>query len=143
MNTLKISTKGRYGIRLMLTLALNDGNGNMPLKEIAKEQGISEKYLEQIINPLTKNGLVKSFRGSQGGYSLSMSADKITVGQILRILEGSLSPVSCVDDGCEKMETCSSISLWNKIKESVDNVVDNYTLQDMVDEYNRKNSTLK
>ena len=87
---MKISTRGRYGIRLMLALALNYNNGTIPLKTIAKDQGISEKYLEQIINPLTKSGLVKSFRGAQGGYTLTNPPEATTVGEILRVLEGSL-----------------------------------------------------
>ena len=79
---MKISTRGRYGIRLMLALALNYNNGTIPLKTIAKDQGISEKYLEQIINPLTKSGLVKSFRGAQGGYMLTNPPEATTVGHI-------------------------------------------------------------
>ena len=89
---MKISTRGRYGIRLMLALALNYNNGTIPLKTIAKDQGISEKYLEQIINPLTKSCLVQSFRGAQGGYMLTNPPEATTVGEILRVLEGSLSP---------------------------------------------------
>lgn len=137
---MKISTKGRYGIRLMLCLALNYDNGLMPLKAIAKQQDISEKYLEQIINPLTKAGLTKSFRGAQGGYALAVDPAKTTVGSILRVLEGSLSPVDCLDSNlCPKTDSCASLSLWQKIKDAVDNVVDNVTLADLVEEYNIKN----
>ena len=93
---MKISTKGRYGIRLMLSLALHYDKGTLALKSIAREQDISEKYLEQIINPLTKSGLVKSYRGAQGGYILTREPKDITIGEVLRILEGSLSPVDCV-----------------------------------------------
>ena len=138
---MKISTKGRYGIRLMLCLALNYNNGLMPLKVIAKQQEISEKYLEQIINPLTKAGLTKSFRGAQGGYALTAEPSSITVGSILRVLEGSLSPVDCLDSlSCPKTDSCASLSLWQKIKEAVDQVVDNTTLADLVEEYNSKNN---
>ena len=106
---MKISTRGRYGIRLMLALALNYNNGTIPLKTIAKDQGISEKYLEQIINPLTKSGLVKSFRGAQGGYMLTNPPEATTVGEILRVLEGSLSPVDCVDHpNCANSDHCAS-----------------------------------
>lgn len=137
---MKISTKGRYGIRLMLYLALNYENGRISLKEISKKQDISEKYLEQIINPLTKADLVTSYRGAQGGYSLSLNPSEITVGAILRILEGSLSPVSCIDNhNCDRENICVSLSLWTKIKEAIDNVVDNITLQDLVNEYKEKN----
>lgn len=139
---MKISTKGRYGMRLMLFLAVNYKNGHIPLKEIARNQDLSEKYLEQIINPLTKAGFVHSFRGAQGGYALTKDPAEITVGSILRILEGSLSPVDCVESStCEKADTCTSISLWKKIKDAVDNVVDHVTLADLVTEYNEKNNT--
>ena len=114
---MKISTRGRYGIRLMLALALNYNNGTIPLKTIAKDQGISEKYLEQIINPLTKSGLVKSFRGAQGGYTLTNPPEATTVGEILRVLEGSLSPVDCVDHpNCANSDHCVSLSIWKKMK---------------------------
>lgn len=136
---MKISTRGRYGIRLMLALALNYNNGTIPLKTIAKDQGISEKYLEQIINPLTKSGLVKSFRGAQGGYMLTNPPEATTVGEILRVLEGSLSPVDCVDHpNCANSDHCVSLSIWKKMKVALDEVVDNITLADMAAEYAEK-----
>lgn len=137
---MKISTRGRYGIRLMLALALNYNNGTIPLKAIAKEQGISEKYLEQIINPLTKAGLVKSFRGAQGGYTLTNPPSKTTVGEVLRVLEGSLSPVDCVEHpNCSHADSCVSLSIWKKMKDALDDVVDSITLEDMAKEYREKN----
>ena len=137
---MKISTRGRYGIRLMLALALNYNNGTIPLKTIAKDQGISDKYLEQIINPLTKSGLVKSFRGAQGGYTLTNPPEATTVGEILRVLEGSLSPVDCVDHpNCANSDHCVSLSIWKKMKVALDEVVDNITLADMAAEYAEKN----
>lgn len=137
---MKISTRGRYGIRLMLALALNYEKGTIPLKAIAKDQGISEKYLEQIINPLTKSGLVKSFRGAQGGYILTSAPENTTVGEVLRVLEGSLSPVDCVDHGsCENADSCVSLSIWKKMKDALDEVVDNITLADMAKEFAEKN----
>lgn len=137
---MKISTRGRYGIRLMLALALHYNNGTIPLKAIARDQGISEKYLEQIINPLTKSGLVKSFRGAQGGYMLTNPPEKITVGEVLRVLEGSLSPVDCVDHpNCANYDHCVSLSIWKKMKAALDGVVDNITLADMAEEYAQKN----
>ena len=137
---MKISTRGRYGIRLMLALALNYNNGTIPLKTIAKDQGISEKYLEQIINPLTKSGLVKSFRGAQGGYMLTNPPEATTVGEILRVLEGSLSPVDCVDHpNCANSDHCVSLSIWKKMKVALDEVVDIITLADMAAEYAEKN----
>ena len=137
---MKISTRGRYGIRLMLALALNYENGTIPLKAIAKDQGLSEKYLEQIINPLTKSGLVKSFRGAQGGYILTQAPEHTTVGEVLRVLEGSLSPVDCVDHpNCQNADNCVSLSIWKKMKEAMDEVVDSITLADMAKEFAEKN----
>ena len=130
---MKISTKGRYGLRLMLELAANYENGNIPLKYISQKQNISDKYLEQIINTLNKAGLVKSVRGSQGGYRLHTSPDKITVGQVLRVLEGPLTPVSCVDnEDCELKATCLTYPLWKELNDAIANVVDNKTLADLL-----------
>lgn len=137
---LKISTKGRYGIRLMLYLAVHYPNGHIPLKEIARNQEISEKYLEQIINPLTKAGFVHSFRGAQGGYSLTSDPRQITVGSILRVLEGSLCPVECLENkSCQKSDSCASILLWRRIKDAIDQVVDTVTLADLAEDYLKKN----
>lgn len=136
---MRISTKGRYGVRLMLSLAIHYEKGTLPLKTIASEQQISEKYLEQIINPLTKSGLVKSFRGAQGGYVLSRHPKDITVGEILEVLEGSLSPVACVDSPtCPNSDNCVSLSLWKRMKNALDEVVDNTTLESMAQEYLEK-----
>ncbi|MDD4844247.1 MAG: Rrf2 family transcriptional regulator [Anaerotignum sp.] len=136
---MKISTKGRYGIRLMLSLAVNYEKGTLSLKAIAKEQQISEKYLEQIINPLMKADLVKSFRGAQGGYMLSRHPKEITAGEILRVLEGSLSPVYCVDTPtCPNSDYCISLTLWKRMKEALDEVVDHTTLESMGLEYLEK-----
>ncbi len=136
---MKVSTKGRYGLRLMLCLALNYENGHMSLKEISKRQDISEKYLEQIINPLTKSKLVTSFRGAQGGYALALPPSKITVGCVLRILEGAFLPINCVDNKiCDKATLRVSLNLWTKVKEAIDSVVDNITLEDLANEYREK-----
>ena len=137
---MKISTRGRYGIRMMLSLALAYQEGPISLKTIAMEQGISEKYLEQIANPLTKASLVKSFRGARGGYTLTHHPSEITVGEIIRVLEGSLSPVDCVDhQTCPNSDTCVSLSVWKKMKDALDDVVDNITLEDMALEFIEKN----
>ena len=132
---MKISTRGRYGIRLMLALALNYNNGTIPLKTIAKDQGISEKYLEQIINPLTKSGLVKSFRGAQGGYQLARHPSEYTVGDILRITEGSLAPVACLEHepvDCPRVDECITLSFWRGLYDTINNYVDSVTLEDLV-----------
>ncbi|MDF2567847.1 MAG: transcriptional regulator, BadM/Rrf2 family [Oscillospiraceae bacterium] len=139
----KISTKGRYALRFMFDLSLHYGKGLVPLKEISKRQNISGKYLEQIIMNLNKAGLVRSVRGSQGGYSLKESPENIIVGDILRAVEGSLSPVECVDDKncCEKHDTCGTIIVWEKLKKAVDDVIDNITLKDLVDDYLSKSQS--
>ena len=140
---MKISTKGRYALRLMLDLAINHTGSFIPLKAIAQRQQISDKYLEQIIHPLNKAGLVESARGAQGGYRLSRSPDRYTVGEILRTVEGSLAPVSCLDwdSPCSKIDSCLTIGLYKRIQQAVDNVVDHTSLQDMLEEFrSRKRS---
>ena len=138
---MKISTKGRYALRLMIDLASNSNGNPISLKDVAKRQGISDKYLEQIISVLNKAGYVRSVRGAQGGYLLKMEPSEYTVGMILRLTEGSLSPVACVEDdtiACDKIDSCVTVMVWKKINDAVNNVVDNITLQDLVDWKNEK-----
>lgn len=133
---MKISTKGRYALRIMIDLAMNTGQGPIRVKDIASRQDISEKYLEQIIALCNKAGYVKSIRGAQGGYLLTKEPTEYTVGMILRLAEGSIAPVSCVDgtsEGCDRRDACVSAMLWEKINNAVNEVVDNTTLQDLVD----------
>lgn len=133
---MKISTKGRYALRMMLDLASNYTGSPISLKDIANRQGISDKYLEQIISVLNRAGYVKSVRGAQGGYLLSKEPKDYTVGKILRLTEGSLAPVTCIEDdeiNCERQDACVTVILWKKIDEAVRNVVDNTTLQDLLD----------
>ena len=133
---MKISTKGRYAVRLMLDLALNDTGEPISLKDVAKRQDISDKYLEQIISVLNRAGYVKSVRGAQGGYYLRKRPEDYTVGMILRLTEGSLAPVSCIDEedeiNCDKKDSCVTVMLWKKINDAVNDVVDHTTLQDLV-----------
>lgn len=137
---MKISTRGRYALRIMLDLAVHNTGEYIPLKTIAERQEISGKYLEQIIPTLSKAGLVMSTRGSQGGYRISTDPEKCTVGTIVRCLEGSLVPVVCVEDEscCARSDKCITIEVWQRIKEAVDDVVDNITLQQLVDRYHQK-----
>ena len=134
---MKISTKGRYAIRLMLDLALNNTGEPISLKDVAKRQDISDKYLEQIISVLNRAGYVKSVRGAQGGYYLRKRPEDYTVGMILRLTEGSLAPVSCIDEedeiNCDKKDSCVTVILWKKINDAISEVVDHTTLQDLVD----------
>lgn len=130
---MKISTKGRYAVRLMLDLALDDGESPIRLKEIAERQGISDKYLEQIISILNKAGYVKSVRGPMGGYCLVRKPEQYTVGEILCLTEGSLSPVECAGAGgtCKRQEKCASQILWKKLNDAIYQVVDGVTLKDL------------
>ena len=131
---MKISTKGRYALRLMLDLAMNDNGSNIPLKAIAEIQNISMKYLEQIIGILVRADFVQSVRGSSGGYRLSRPAETYTVGSILRQTEGSLAPVYCVDcdaEECEKAETCATSWVWEQVNRAISEVVDHLTLADV------------
>ncbi|SDY53125.1 RrF2 family transcriptional regulator [Lachnobacterium bovis] len=138
---MKISTKGRYALRLMVDIAVHSDGHPISLKDVAKRQNISDKYLEQIISILNKAGCVRSIRGAQGGYLLNVDPKECTVGRILRITEGSLAPVSCIEDDelvCERADKCVTSFVYMKINEAVKNVVDNITLQDLVDTYFKK-----
>lgn len=133
---MKISTKGRYALRLMLDLAVYHTGEPISLKDVAKRQSVSEKYLEQIISVLNKAGYVRGIRGAQGGYVLVREPREYTVGMILRLTEGELTPVACVGEnpiGCDRKSTCVTVRIWEKMYEAVSGVVDNITLQDLVD----------
>ena len=133
---MKISTKGRYAVRVMLDLALNNNGECIKVKEIAARQGISEKYLEQIIAVLNKAGYVKSVRGAQGGYRIAKDPADYTVGMILRLTEGSLAPVACLEDGadiCERCDTCETLEVWQELYNAVNKVVDGVTIADLVE----------
>ena len=132
---MKISTKGRYALRLMLDLALAEPGEPIPLRNVAERQDISDKYLEQIVTPLSRAGLVRSIRGAGGGYMLTRAPSQYTVGEILRPLEGSLAPVSCVDGSecCARSGQCVTMEVWRDIQKAVSGVVDHITLQDLVD----------
>ncbi len=133
---MRLSTKGRYGVKAMFDLAQHIGEGPVSLKNIADRQGISEHYLEQLISGLRKAGLVKSVRGAQGGYTLAKEPDKITVGDVIRVLEGPIAPVDCVAEEdpeiCEKAECCVTRGIWEKVRDSIAQVLDSITLEDMV-----------
>lgn len=138
---MKISTKGRYALRLMLDVALNSKGEAVSLRDVAKRQEISDKYLEQIVTPLARAGLLRSVRGAGGGYLLTRAPEGYTVGDILRPLEGSLAPVSCVDGSacCGRAETCVTLDIWREIQTAVNGVVDHTTLADLVADYHKKN----
>ena len=132
---MKVSTRGRYALRLMLDLALNNTGEPVRLKNVADRQQISAKGLEQIISIVNKAGFVKSVRGPAGGYSLKRKPEEYTVGMILRLTEGSLAPVDCVEDGadCGREDQCVTVMLWKKLNDAINSVVDNITLADLVE----------
>ncbi|PSJ31745.1 AsnC family transcriptional regulator [Peptostreptococcus russellii] len=134
---MKLSTKGKYGLKAMFELALSSNGEPISLKHIAKEQGISDQYLEQIFSLLKKAGLVKSVRGAQGGYYISKDLNEITVADILRVLEGDMAFTECLldKDACENFDSCSTRYVWAKIKESIEKVTQSISLQDMIDDY--------
>lgn len=134
--TLRISTRGRYALRLMLDLARSGGvQCPISLRDVSRRQHISVKYLEQIVIPLGKAGLLRAMRGAGGGYLLTRSPDAYTVGDILRPVEGSLAPVECArdDEFCQYSKGCPTIKLWQEIYKAVSNVVDHTTLQDLME----------
>lgn len=133
---MKISTKGRYALRLMLDLALHDSDAPIRIKDIAARQDISDKYLEQIISSLNKAGYVKSIRGPQGGYKLTKDPSFYTVGMILRLTEGSLAPVACLEEEentCTRQDDCATLELWKQLDEAIKSVVDTVTLAKLVE----------
>lgn len=133
---MKLSTKGRYGVKAMVDLAINYGKIPVSIKTISERQSISEYYLEQLFSTLRKSNLIKSIRGAQGGYVLNKNPREITVNQILDILEGPIEISECLEDGiCSNSSCCATRLLWAKLKESIDNVTKSITLQDMVDDY--------
>ena len=136
---MKLSTRGRYGIHAMYDLALNASGGPQSIKAIAEREGIPEAYLEQLIAVLKRKGLVNSTRGAQGGYMLARQPEEITVGDVLRALEGGLSLVDCIDeeDACGKSCACPSRIVWMKLRDGLNAIVDGITLRDMIVDYKR------
>ena len=133
---MRISTKGRYALRMMIEFALNEGNPSK-INQVAKNQNISEKYLEQIVSKLHKADYVRSIRGSQGGYVLNRAPKDYSVGDILRATEGSLAPSSCLDSkssNCYRNNLCVTQNVFRKIEDAVNSVVDNISLEDLLQE---------
>ncbi len=134
---MKISTKGRYAMRMLLDLAEHQNCGFIALKDIAKRQHISKKYLEQIIPIFNNSGILKTTRGAQGGYQLAKSPEKYTVGEILRLTEGNLSPVACLEEdpiSCERREECSMLPVWQGLSTVINEYLDGITLQDILEQ---------
>ncbi len=132
---MKISTRGRYALRFMIDLALHGNGDYIALKDVSSRQGISIKYLEQITSLLSKFGLLSSVRGPQGGYKLAKDSSDYTVGEILRITEGSLAPVACLEaeqNLCEKKDVCHTLPLWEGLSKVINGYLDSVTLADLV-----------
>ena len=135
---MKLSTKGRYGIKAMVDIALEYGKSRLSVNQLAEKQGVSVAYLEQLISALRKAGLVDATRGASGGYTLSKSPERISVGEVLRALEGTTAIVDCVGvDGteCENVCSCSARPLWLKLQRRIDDVLNSTTIKDMADDY--------
>ncbi|MBR6101751.1 MAG: Rrf2 family transcriptional regulator [Ruminococcus sp.] len=133
---MKISTKGRYALRMMIDLGEHQGDGYIALKDIAERQNISKKYLEQIVPVFTRSDLLRTNRGFQGGYRLSRRPDQYTVGEILRLTEGSLVPVTCLEHEpieCDRAETCVTLPMWRGLAKVINEYLDSITLQDLLD----------
>ncbi|MBQ2663047.1 MAG: Rrf2 family transcriptional regulator [Clostridia bacterium] len=134
---MKISTKGRYALRLMLDIAIHGSDTNVSIRDVAERQDISVKYLEQIVSMLVRVGYLRSIRGAQGGYRLAGKPSEYTVGDVLRITEGSLAPVSCLDDKenlCERAGECVTLKLWEGLYDVINKYVDSITLEDLINE---------
>ena len=133
---MKISTKGRYALRMLIDLAQHKDEGFIALKDIAERQGINKKYLEQIVPILNKSDILQTNRGYQGGYRLAQEPSKYTIGKILRLTEGSLAPVSCLDNTtnqCERRDECVTLYIWQGLNKVINDYLDNITLQDALD----------
>ncbi|MGN1393879.1 MAG: RrF2 family transcriptional regulator [Succinivibrionaceae bacterium] len=131
---MKISTKGRYALRLMIELARSKVSEPIRLKDLAERQNISEKYSEQIISLMRRGGIVRARRGTQGGYELAKKPEEITIGNILRLTEGDLAPVPCIEHGldqCPIRNSCATIAFWLKLNDAINSVVDGTTLEDL------------
>lgn len=138
---MKISTKGRYALRMLVDLAQNQGDGFVSLKDIAQRQDISKKYLEQIVSMLNKPDILNTNRGYQGGYRLAKKPEEYTVGDILRITEGGIAPVACLDSKyvqCDRADSCITLPIWQGLNKVICDYLDGVTLQDIID--NEKSS---
>jgi len=140
---LKISTKGRYALRLLLDLAEHKDDGFVALKEIAERQNISKQYLEQIVSLLNTSNILRTNRGKNGGYMLAKDASHVTVGQVLRITEGSISTIRCLEDEinqCNRVQFCKTLPMWTGLNQVIADYLDSVTLQDMIEQYDENNT---
>ena len=134
---MKLSTKGRYGLRALIDLAQHGGEGPVSITSIAERQEISERYLEQLMSKLKKAGIIQSIRGAQGGYVLAKELEEVSVGEVLRALEGDLNPVECsgflLEGGCQAADNCVTKYVWQRINDSINQTVDEMNLKALVE----------
>ena len=142
--TMKISTKGRYGLRVMIDLATYSVNKHIPLREISKRQNITIKYLEQIMTPLLRAGYVTSFRGNNGGYQLACAPADVSVGEIIRTMEGSLAPVACLEgeeNTCPNRDVCQTLPVWERLDALIGDYLNSISLQDLLNDDHQAHET--
>lgn len=138
---MKVSTKGRYGLRILLDLALHESSKPRMIKDIAESQQISEKYISRLIIELRRAGMVKSIRGSKGGYKIARQPQHLTVLDVVEVMEGPISIVDCVSapQSCARLDACATRDIWNKLNSDIRSCLSKITLQDIIDSYRRKN----
>ena len=135
-----VSTRGRYALRVIIDLAEHANDGYIPMKKVAERQGISLKYLEQILPALSKNKLIEGVQGKGGGYRLSRQPENYTVGEILRLTERELAPVACLEYGaapCSRKESCKTIAMWSRFFDLTNEYFDGITVADLLDSQNK------
>lgn len=135
---MKVSTKGRYALRMLLDLAEHRGDGFISLKDVAERQNVSKQYLEQIVSLLNTSNILRTNRGKNGGYMLAVEPASCTVGKVLRITEGSLAPIACLEDEvnqCSRTDICMTLPMWIGLKDVIADYLDGVTLQDMLEQY--------
>ena len=137
---MKVSSRGRYGTRLLLDIALHRKEEPVLLKDIAQRQNLPLSYLEHLIAPLIAGGIIRSTRGAKGGMSLAKPPAEIKLSQVINILEGSMAPVECLNrtDVCDRVQTCATRDLWGEVKLAIDSVLEANTLEDLVEKQRRK-----
>ncbi|MBI2854939.1 MAG: Rrf2 family transcriptional regulator [Chloroflexi bacterium] len=137
---MRISTRGQYGARALVDLALHYGEGSVLLKDVARRQGISVRYLQLLLTPLIRAGIIKSVRGAHGGVALGRAPEDIRLGEVIELLEGSISPVECVDDPdvCERLSGCVTRDVWAELKIAITGVLNSTTLKDLADRQRQK-----
>jgi len=137
---MKLSTKGRYGTRVLLELGLHQGEGSILLKDVAQRQQISLQYLEHLISPLITGGIIRSTRGAKGGFSLVKSPEQVKLSEVIQLLEGSLALADCVDNPevCDRAELCATRDIWGEVTKAMDGVLESTTLQGLIERHKRK-----